>query len=574
MRNSRKKQLALATAAAITGGIIAAPASANVSMSVDGLGDAALVQYWTVKDNGAGPWQSMFRIFNTSDRAVAVKVRFRESDESREVLDFIVWLSPYDAWSGWTTVDADGNPATPAVPGIQSRDMSCTTPGPVQGQPTETFGWVNNQVGGVRYAQFKASAIAGAGDSPADRAANDRLKEGHAEFIGVASWPVGTTVYERVLHRKDILGNMVPECTGLDDFAFGASYTNLVNAGYFNGMDDVGNVLAMNAYLMRLSTGQGGGFEPVMLSNFSTGADSAQRMIWEQVTDAQKPDLDSGDLTSYQVDYDPVTGTGTLIADTWNGALPATGDDARSTGTSASGQPPTLGPNNWQIGTVRGGVDAVSAALMRSAVWNEWANRVTPGDAITNITTQWVLTFPTQHYYLDNNAGAMVSPFAWPTLATAPVAPFTRDGNNPFTIQVWNSEEDYNTYTSPIPGNSFGFTGEVNVINFGTASATTPLALAGNNPVFIFDEELPENPKYDPLYDKADTGWAKVPFTGAALYSPLTETGGLQGLDFNYTGLPATGFALTVYQIDGAEGQVSMVYPHKYERFSTPPVTG
>lgn len=514
MRNSRKNQLAIATTAAIIGGIIATPASANVSMSVDGLGHAALVQYWTVKDNGAGPWQSMFRIFNTSDRVVTVKVRYRESIDSREVLDFIVCLAPYDAWSGWTTVDADGDPTTPAVPGIQSRDMSLTI--------------------------------------------------------------LGTTVYERVLHRKDILGSMVPECIGMEveDLASGDSYTNPANARYFNGMGDVGNVLAMNAYLMRLNSGQGGGFEPVMLSNFSTTAATAQRMIWEQVTDAQKPDLDSGDLTSYQVDYDSVTGTGTLIADTWNGALPATGVDARSTGTSASGQPPTLGPNNWQIGTVRGGVDAVSAALKRSAVWNEWANRVTPEQAITNITTQWVVTFPTQHYYLDNNAGAMVSPFAWPTLATAPVAPFTRDGNNPFTIQVWNSEEDYNTYTSPIPGNSFGFTGEVNVINFGTASATTPLALAGNNPVFIFDEELPENPKYDPLYDKADTGWAKVPFTGAALYSPLTETGGLQGLDFNYTGLPATGFALTVYQIDGAEGQVSMVYPHKYERFSTPPVTG
>ena len=77
-------------------------AVANATLNNDdGLGDAAVFQYFTAKNN----WQTFFRLINTSADVVVVKVRFREAANSREILDFEVALSPYDMWAGWTDKD-------------------------------------------------------------------------------------------------------------------------------------------------------------------------------------------------------------------------------------------------------------------------------------------------------------------------------------------------------------------------------------------------------------------------------------------------------------------------------------
>lgn len=68
----------------------------------------------------AVPMQNNFRIFNNSDNAVAVKVRFREAENSRDVLDFIVVLSPDDAWSGWIDDLNAVNSFDAVIPGIMS----------------------------------------------------------------------------------------------------------------------------------------------------------------------------------------------------------------------------------------------------------------------------------------------------------------------------------------------------------------------------------------------------------------------------------------------------------------------
>ena len=86
------------------------------------MGDAGLFQYYTVN----GGWQTFVRVINTSDQVVSVKLRFREAANSREVLDFVVFLSAYDMWSGWTDHDAISN----GWPGIRTNDTSCLFPEP------------------------------------------------------------------------------------------------------------------------------------------------------------------------------------------------------------------------------------------------------------------------------------------------------------------------------------------------------------------------------------------------------------------------------------------------------------
>lgn len=56
---------------------------------------------------------------NTSNQVVAVKVRFRESYNSRDVFDFDLILSPLDEWTAWVTDSANG-------PVIHTEDTSCT----------------------------------------------------------------------------------------------------------------------------------------------------------------------------------------------------------------------------------------------------------------------------------------------------------------------------------------------------------------------------------------------------------------------------------------------------------------
>ena len=69
---------------------------------------------------------------------MAVKVRFREQANSREVLDFTVFLSPNDMWQAWTdrhAVPRDWAPDESRwsiengwVPGIRTTDTSCIVP--------------------------------------------------------------------------------------------------------------------------------------------------------------------------------------------------------------------------------------------------------------------------------------------------------------------------------------------------------------------------------------------------------------------------------------------------------------
>lgn len=88
-----------------------------VAISENGLGQALIFPYYTVRDG----FESLFNISNVSDETIAVKVRFRESHNSRDVLDFNLVLSPRDVWTGRLLDSANG-------PVLKSGDKSCTSP--------------------------------------------------------------------------------------------------------------------------------------------------------------------------------------------------------------------------------------------------------------------------------------------------------------------------------------------------------------------------------------------------------------------------------------------------------------
>lgn len=111
MTKSLSKAIALATA-------LGAAASAHaINVNQDGLGEVLLYSLYTAEQGNV----TNVHITNTTNFAKAVKVRFVEGQNSREVLDFNLYLSPNDQWSGAVTQTATGAKLITA-------DKSCTAP--------------------------------------------------------------------------------------------------------------------------------------------------------------------------------------------------------------------------------------------------------------------------------------------------------------------------------------------------------------------------------------------------------------------------------------------------------------
>lgn len=108
MKKSLSQAIALAT---LLGGAATAHA---VSVNPDGIGGALVYPLYTVNEGNT----SLVSVVNTTNTYKAVKVRFVEAKNSAEVLDFHLYLSPNDVWSG-TIVPTDTGAK------LVSNDRSC-----------------------------------------------------------------------------------------------------------------------------------------------------------------------------------------------------------------------------------------------------------------------------------------------------------------------------------------------------------------------------------------------------------------------------------------------------------------
>ena len=80
-------------------GILAATGAQAVNVSADGRGDVLLYPYYTTRaDGGGNPYGTLLSVINGQDVAKAVRVRFLEGRNSREVLSFNLFLSPNASW--------------------------------------------------------------------------------------------------------------------------------------------------------------------------------------------------------------------------------------------------------------------------------------------------------------------------------------------------------------------------------------------------------------------------------------------------------------------------------------------
>lgn len=143
-----------------------------VELSPDGTGQVLIYPYYTVNANQ----QTIISVVNATNVAKAVKVRFLEGYNSREVLDFNLFLSEFDVWTATVFALADAG-----LPGdgtaMTTTDRSCTVPG--------RDVWTGSLGTGRPYQELLPSAYTGTrqDSGPVDKV---RLREGHVEMVQMA----------------------------------------------------------------------------------------------------------------------------------------------------------------------------------------------------------------------------------------------------------------------------------------------------------------------------------------------------------------------------------------------------
>jgi hypothetical protein len=480
MNTFKRKSIHAAVLAGLGAMGMAGTASA-VHVNPDGLGQVLIYPYYTVRSAAtpiaAGQQNTYISVTNTTASAKAVKVRFIEGKNSREVLDFNLFLSPNDVWTG-AVVPRSATAADGAK--VISFDKSCTygnvAAAGTTGVPFSNLQYTNGGAG--NFADWETGSL-------------DRTNEGYVEIM-----EMGVITDANLKLAVTHVAGVAP-CT----------------ASVLTAADTAG----LTGYL---SAPTGGLFGGATLINTATGVDYA---------------------------YDAVA------LDNWDNT--ATGKGSSSTSLS----PSMSGGNNNTSDVFVGGVvqhstwatpiDAVSAAIMRNNVMNEYVM-----DTSTASSTDWVVTFPTKRFYVLPEATAAASTaHTQAALVTPRVNPTARLFNSNFgvggscdVISITNRfdrEEQFPTASSggfsPVASGAVSsLCWEANVITFGHDGDTLPSAskvLGSTNHYMVSVPSSYAN------------GWMSlglanaVPGTTSPMLTPASSTTNGAPNTLNYYGLPVVG---------------------------------
>ena len=530
----KRNTLTTAVLAGLTGmaGMVSVSNATGVHVNPEGHGQALIYPFYTAR----GGNDTLISIVNTHERGKAVKVRFREALNSREVLDFHLYMSPFDVWTAAVTSN-DAGGAT-----LFTNDTSCTVPaippGPDGGVDFLDFDYNQAAVIGTGTAaspQFKATF-----DGPAAIRGIERTASGYIEVIEMASMVEGVKPAANATAPAE--GNIewaakhvegVPNscaalvdawttyptntATSAKDTIFGQAWID--NRGF--GLAEPKGGLFGAASIINVDAGTMFSFNAVALENFWKGEESAEKR--HAVPGIDAPNLSSTDNTTSHVLFG-----GVMVDQTFDL-----------------------------------GVQAVTAALAQSAIFNEYVT-----DASIGAQTEWVVTFPTKRYHTD--PATVIAPFtqAWTYAASSNAKPACES----FELAFWDREEES---VSEAPGSArppvfspspniadsvvkpdFTLCSEANVIAFSDVDAEVGAASG-----ILAEPARADGLGFVNFGLPFDSGWAEID-----LVTSITEgTGGVDrnprgremaqanvttgdfGEEAVIQGLPVVGFAVTTY---------------------------
>jgi hypothetical protein len=488
--DARKKIVALAVASAISGGAVmmSAPAQA-MNVSQQNVGEALIFPYYTVQ-NG---FDTLFYITNTSDRTTMFKIRFREARNSRETRDFNVILSPYDMWTGVVSIGGAG------VPVVRTYDKSCTAP-VLAASPTNA---------GATEVEFTSLAYDGTDGNPLyayDKGGKDsaRMNEGYFEVIEMAH----STIPETQITSSNLVEYKTQHVSGTPrDCATVATYfdsaANLANgatgSGKFSTFTAPADVLKGHSIFIDVTTGKSLEADPTHIAHFA----DTSTLIYQPGD--LKPSLADGDVVA-ALGFDSAFGIAPWVAGT-----AARGDSA----------------------------DLVTQLLTQKYVINEFV-----ADGVNK--TDWVVTYPTKHFYADRvlNTGLPNGSVALPPFAEN--FPYYGYSCDKISLQYWDREEKTKPASSggfsPAPtGGTVKLCYEVNRITWNNSNVFGPATSTSYNNVLSKSTT-----------DVGTAGWAML---------ELFDTG-----DNTFAGLPVIGFAATVREAGGATVNYGSDEVHTYTK--------
>lgn len=363
-----KKNVLALSIATMVGGLGfsgAAMAQAAFDVNESGTGVIQIVPYFTAQDGNA----TVLHVVNTdTTNAKAVKIRFRGASNSDDLLDFQVFLSPGDAWTGLASANADGRLQ------LVTSDSSCTLPASVRtdGVTLAPLDRLTNRLW----------------DTPAK--VNAQTREGYIEILEMATIPKAygsaagkdvNPLYTAVKHvKKD--GKMAAPCTStafefLDSIADGG-----VTEAAVAQTADLGprliaptGSLAASWYIMNVakSTTFSGSATALALA---TGSVATAKPVYAP----QK-----AQMVSNLASADP------LIV---GGAFDKQDFDVPDLSTPIAGAAVDLAAANTQAANL-------SKAINRMQVFNQFYQ-----DAGLNAATDWVFSMPTRRYLVAANYAA------------------------------------------------------------------------------------------------------------------------------------------------------------------------
>lgn len=537
----KKNALTNAVIAGIAGVAGIASVANAVNLNPDGLGQVLIYPYYTV--NGGN--STLVSIVNTTEFGKAVKVRFVEGYNSREVLDFNLYLSPYDVWTGSVFSLSDTGPAN-----LSTADNSCTAPR----IKTNNSLPVNN---GLRYVAFRnyqyvTGATVTNNDSGPDHLM--RTREGHLEVIEMG---IVTNGDADGAPRESLIA-ITHESNGVP-----ADCNQIVNA-WTSGSSDpywLPPNLEGEIDVIPPTTANGGG-----------GLFGSAGIV----------DVANGTQLTYVPDA--IDGFSVRVVHVRPGTTSPSLADARFPTTLTADA--IVFDNGTLVSTSHtpaNAIDAVSAVYMHDALFNEYA--VVADSAGTQLlASEWVVTFPTKRFYVDQAIVGVtpIAPFTriFPTSGTSGTAPvdvtltyFDREERSPF--QGVCVDENGNPIDDPrcidfsptLPGQTASgpqLFWEAQVITF-----DQPTAVGGSSS--ILGSKLAQNVD---LADGFTAGWMRLglwadslPFAGSLIQSHISRPD-LAGQ--RYVGLPATGFWAENTQTTSVLANFAGLWKHRGSRCLVP----
>jgi hypothetical protein len=491
---------------AVIAGIAGIAGISNMANAVylngDGLGQVLVYPYYTVNAGNS----TVVTVINTTNTGKAVKVRFLEGYNSREVLDFNLYMSGYDVWTAQVVPSGTGA-------GVFTTDNSCTVPALPRSSttafPFSTFG-------------FDGTSI------PADGGpvTASRTTEGYLEMI-----EMGTVT--------NVNDNSLTALTHKDGLP--ANCAQLVNAWTPN---------SANPYWLQdnsndIAAATGGLFGSGTIVNVGAGT----------VEGYNAEAIDRFWAT-------PPTPGATFEHTDPSNLAPAIGNATSLT--SYVFAQATAGAGGQLITTnYSNGADAVTSLFMADTIYNEYWT----GGGI-GLNSEWVVTFPTKRYYVDKQLYAQTGvkkPFDVVFDKTVGNNGLAGSSCSPIGVNYYDREERTpgvqigQICPSPLVCGPVATTTtlcyEANVVTFNQTA--TPSAVLGSSLVTSITTGF-------------NNGWASIDLVDIAETAQHVLPSAVDAENNAFLGLPGTGFWVAEFQngnvLPGVLSNYTSLYKHKLHR--------